>query len=181
MGTGKKVRFHVTAAPLESYSARSLYEMKFQDAAKVIARMDTMMKAYVSTQAQEYIDCLYAHANRFGNEDYEACDQPTIAQFRGIMGKIKHWETIMYWLLEVDVMMEAEELAKLAMEAENEIMDAMVGNRPGITTKQLKRAENVISKSKACVPRTQEIINQAAALTAMFYHDQWKEMTKDGH
>lgn len=168
MGTGKKVRFHIVAAPLESYTARALYEMKFQDAAKVIARMDTFQKAYISTQAQDVIDCLYEYANRFGNDDYEACDQPSISQFRGIMGKIKHWETIMYWLLEVDVMMEADELAKLAVEAENEIMAALEQSRH-VTEKEWDRTDKLIAKAKACAPRTQEIMNQAAELTAMFF------------
>jgi len=171
MGTGKatgsKAKFHVTAAPLESYTARSLYDMKFQDAAKVITRMDTMMKAYMSTEAQGHLDCLYEYANRFGNDDYEACDQPSISQFRGIMGKIKHWETIMYWLLEIDVLFESVDLQRMAEEAERDI-EASKNGTVLMNAGAVKKAEKAILKASVHVPRTQEIIDQAAMLTAMF-------------
>jgi len=168
--TGSKSKFKITAAPLDSYTAKSLYEMKFPVAAKVIAQMDTMQKAFISCQAQEHIDCLYEQANRFGNEDYEASEQPTMSQFRGIMGKIKHWEIIIYWLLEIDIMMEAQNLAELAVQAEAEIIAAMTGDgQIWMAQNELKKREKLIEQSKACTPHTTEIMNRAADLTAMFF------------
>lgn len=166
-----KTKFKFKAAPIESYTAKSLYEMKFQDAAKVIAKMDTMQKAYVASQAQEYLDCLYANANRFGNPDYPIEEQPSIAQFRGIMGKIKHWETIMFWLLEIDIMMQADDLALLAYEAEQEIekLKQYEAYAPEKVAKEVAKREKVINKAMNTQAHTIEIMNQAAQLTAMFF------------
>ena len=147
----KKTKFKITAAPIESFTARDIYAMKFPDAAKTIARMDTMRKAYISSEAQSVIDSLYEFANRFGNEDYEACDQPSIAQFRATLGKIKHWEIIMFWLYEIDILMSDHELAKLAAQAEQDLKDAEEPQR--------------LSKQRS---HSADIMNQAAMLTAMF-------------
>ena len=168
MGT-KKTKFKITAAPIESYTARSLYEMKFHDAARVITRMDSMRKAVISSDVQQYLNSLYENANRFGNENFPLDEQPSMAQFRGIIGKIKHWETIMYWLYEIDILMEAKDLAELALEAEYEIEEAKAGRRC-ISPKELrKQTEHVEKAIKAPVPHTLEIMNQAAALAAAFW------------
>lgn len=165
---GPKTKFNVKAAPIETYDAPALYALKFQDAAKVITRMDTMQKALVSSQAQEYIDSLYSHANRFGNVDYPLDEQPSAAQFRGIMGKIKHWETIMYWLLEIDVMMEAAELERLAEEAEREL-DEYLHDIRMISAKGVKQRSDIIKKAENTKANTDEIMSLAAELAGKYF------------
>lgn len=174
---GPKTKFKFKAAPIENYDARALYAMKFQDTAHVITRMDTMQKALISSEVQVHLDCLYEQANRFGNPDFGLDEQPSAAQFRGIMGKIKHWETILYWLFEIDVMMEAEDLQRLAVEAEKEIehyqyaldMKGVNEQYKALSHKMIAKNTKIIDKANNTIPRTQEIIDMAASLATKYF------------
>jgi hypothetical protein len=77
-----------------------------------------MRKAEMAAEIQPILDQLYATADRYGNPDYPLEDQIGPELFMNIMTKIKRWETIIYWLFEIDIMMGETELDKQVKAAE---------------------------------------------------------------
>lgn len=98
-----------------------IFSMQFKDCAQYIAKMDTLKKADIAAQIQPVLDSLYAQTDRYGNPDYPLEDQIGPDIFIYIMGKIKRWETILYWLYEIDIMMEETKLDQLIREAESRL------------------------------------------------------------
>jgi hypothetical protein len=165
--TKSKNGVSVKAAPLSSYDANRLYRMRFQDTAFIIAKMDTMQKANVAAQIQPVLDSLYATANKWGNEEVEPEDQPTAAQYMGIMGKIKHWETILYWLYEIDIMLENADLKTLALQAELDLEHYKLGIK-GMTESARDKAQATIQKAQDRVAHTSEILDLTLNLTRKY-------------
>ncbi|MEG1636099.1 MAG: hypothetical protein RR324_01170 [Cellulosilyticaceae bacterium] len=99
----------------------ALFSKPFKDCAKYIASMDTMKKADMAAQIQPVLDHLYFEVNKYGNKNYDRDEQISPDAYIYIMGKIKRWETIIYWLYEIDIMMEETNLDKLIHEAENRL------------------------------------------------------------
>jgi len=115
----KQKPFKIKAAPIESFDAHALYKLKFSDAAQKIREMDTHQKAAIVFEINLITKSLYNIANRYGNDQYKRDEQITSKQFEEIIRKIKHWETLLYWLFEIDVLMEKhtpDHLAELANE-----------------------------------------------------------------
>lgn len=109
-----------------------LFAMGFKDCAQYISKMDTMKKADVAAQIQPVLESLYAQTDRYGNPDYPLEDQIGPDIFIYVMGKIKRWETILYWLYEIDILMNESELDRMIQAAErkleaNDYEDFLVG------------------------------------------------------
>lgn len=98
-----------------------LFHMQFKDCAITISKMDSMKKAVIASKIQPKLDCLYATTERYGNPDYPKDEQIGPAEFTYIMGMIKRWETIIYWLYEIDILMEETKLDELIREAEQRL------------------------------------------------------------
>lgn len=98
-----------------------LFNMSFKDCAMYISKMDTIMKAEIAAQIKTILDSLYLQTDRYGNPDYSKDEQIGPDIFVFIMSKIKHWETILYWLFEIDILMEETKIDQLIREAEERL------------------------------------------------------------
>jgi hypothetical protein len=88
----------------------------------------------------------------------------------GIMGKIKHWETILYWLYEIDIMLENADLKTLALQAELDLEAYNAGLKP-MTDKALDKAQAAVQHAKDRVAHTSEILDLALNLTKKYNHN----------
>jgi len=98
-----------------------LFNKSFKDCAEFISQMDTLKKAEVAANIQPILLSLYDMVDKYGNPDYPRDEQIGPDVFIFIMSKIKRWETILYWLYEIDIMMEETSLDTLIHEAEERI------------------------------------------------------------
>lgn len=101
-----------------STKSETVYNMSFKNCIEYIRKMDTMTKAEVSAEINVTLKELYLQADRYGNEDLEACDRIDTAMFVHIMGVIKKWETLLYWLFEIDILMGEDEISRKLQAAE---------------------------------------------------------------
>lgn len=154
--------------PIEWYDAEKLYKMKFQHTARIISKMDTMQKAKIAAEIQPTLDSLYEMANRYGNPDYEADERIGPAQFQSVMGKIKHWETLLYWLYEIDIMIEEAEIEKLVREAKEELAKVKHSKTP-LKAKMEENYEMQLQRKREVQAHTDEIMELASSLTAKYF------------
>ena len=123
-----------------------LFQLPFKECAIYIGNMDTMKKAEVAAEIQPILDSLYATADRYGNKDYPIEDQIGPDMFVHIMGRIKRWETIIYWLFEMDILMGETELDKQVRAAEKK-MEEIDWNQHLTKVKILPNVEGIVGKS----------------------------------
>ena len=95
-----------------STKSERIYAMSFQNCIEYIRKMDTMEKAEVAAEINVTLGELYAQVDTYGNDDYPAEDRIDTAMFVHIMGVIKKWETMLYWLYEIDILMGEDEIAR---------------------------------------------------------------------
>lgn len=164
-----QVRYKSNAEIAEQYDAERLYRMKFQDTAYVIAKMDTLKKAEVSSDIQYILTSLYEAANRYGNPNIEKEAQPTAEQFRGIMGKIKHWETLLYWLFEIDIMMTESTIQDLIRVAEQEYAKTLQSDDASLQEKAAMKLEKLEASKEIYTAHTAEIMGIASELTKKYF------------
>lgn len=164
-----------------------LFALPFKECAKKISTMDTMKKADTAAQIQPILDNLYAQVDRYGNPNYSRDEQIGPEMFIHLMSKIKRWETLLYWLYEIDIMMEETELDKLIEEAHKryEAVD-YDDNATRIRYKPIETEDGKIKKQRTVVNvredlttlirereargnHTEEIMNQAKQLANKYF------------
>lgn len=154
---------------ISTVDAETLYKLQYADAANMVRKMDTMQKAKIAAEIQPILDSLYAYVNRFGNPDYPAEDQPSVALFQAGMTKIKHWETILYWLYEIDIMYDEAMLLEAIQEAEAEVAVSKVMDSDSAAISHLdtlkKKKEVQIGEGA----HTDEIMSFAAQLCGKYF------------
>lgn len=154
---------------ISTVTAETLYKLQYADAANMVRKMDTMQKAEIAAEIHPILDSLYAYVNRFGNPDYPAEDQPSVALFQAGMSKIKHWETILYWLYEIDIMYDEAMLLEAIQEAEAEVAVSKVMDTDSAAISRLdtlkKKKEVQIGEGA----HTDEIMSFAAQLCGKYF------------
>ena len=95
-----------------------LFAMTFKDCAFHISKMDTFKKAEMASKVQIILDSLYQQASKYGDSNLPREEQIGPDIFQYVMQRIKHWEQIMYWLYEIDILMEETKLDASIREAE---------------------------------------------------------------
>lgn len=158
----------IKAMPVEKYTAEMLYKMRFQDTAFVIAKMDTMKKAEIAGEIQPILESLYMKVNAYGNDDVPYEDQPSAAQFMACMTKIKHWETILYWLYEIDIMMGETKVQRLAEKAA-QLLAAYERGEISIDEMKRHKLKEMWQEGAMKQCHTDEIVQQAASLARKYY------------
>lgn len=103
--------------------AERLYNMTFKGSIEAIKGMDTIKKAQIAGEIQPILEELYAQANTYGNTDIEPAERINAETFMAVMGKIKKWETLLYWLFEIDILLCETTLDKLISEAEERLRE----------------------------------------------------------
>lgn len=154
---------------ISTVNAETLYKLQYADAANLVRRMDTMQKAVIAAEVQPILDSLYVYVNRFGNPDYPAEDQPSVALFQAGMSKIKHWETILYWLYEIDIMYDEAMLEEAIREAEKEAAASVFVESDSAAISHLdtlKKKKEVMIGDGA---HTDEIMSFAAQLCGKYF------------
>ena len=166
-----------------------LFTLSFKECAKKISQMDTIEKAEIAAQVQPKLDALYLQADKYGNPDYPREEQIGPEIFMHIMSQIKRWETIIYWLYEIDILMGETELDRLIQEAEhrldNELAQQQIAAGKEVTRfKFIADSDGVKHRTKINVQEelkelqtqkinrgihTDEIMSQAAALTKKYF------------
>ena len=150
-------------------NAETLYSLQYADAAKLVHRMDTMQKARIAAEIQPILDSLYAYVNRFGNPDYPADDQPSVALFQAGMSKIKHWETILYWLYEIDIMYDEAMLVEAIEAAEKEVAATSTDEPDTAVISRLVTLKKEKEVKIGDGAHTDEIMNFAAQLCRKYF------------
>jgi hypothetical protein len=80
--------------------------------------MDTIKKAEVAAEIKPILEGIYLQVDTYGNSNFERDEQIGPDLFIMLMGKIKRWETILYWLYEIDILMGETELDRMIADAE---------------------------------------------------------------
>ena len=105
--------------PLENETeARRLYRLGFKDCANTISLKDTEEKAQIASEIQTILDSLYTYVQKYGTEGCFAKDKMEPATFAFVLKKIERWETVLYWIYEVDMLMGETEIDRLIRKAE---------------------------------------------------------------
>lgn len=159
----------VTGVPFDvnTVNAEMLYKLQYGDAADMIRKMDTMKKAEVVAEIQPILDSLYAYVHRYGNPDYPAEDQPSVALFQAGMTKIKHWETLLYWLYEIDVLYDESVLADSIREAQEEVACSYKPDSASISRLDTLNKKQAITMGKGA--QTEEIMSFASQLCNKYF------------
>jgi hypothetical protein len=156
-----------------------LFHMQFKDCAAAIGKMDTIKKAEVAAQIQPILDSLYAQADRYGNPDYPKDEQISPDIFIYIMGKIKRWETILYWLYEIDIMMEETKLDEMIREAERRLEEHDYNDFDRIRYKEVINEEGKVVKQRTVVKASEDLAALYAERNARGNHtDEIIDMAK---
>ena len=116
----------------------TLFHQSFTECAKSITSMDTLKKADIAAQIEPILTNLYETANKFGNPNFSRDEQISPDVFNLVMGKIKRWETILYWLYEIDILMQETDLDQI-IAAEEKRLAEHDGFGPCVTPRQIMR------------------------------------------
>lgn len=146
-----------------------IFAMPFKDCALYISKMDTMKKADIAAQIQPILTGLYLQADRYGNPNYGRDEQIGPDIFNHIMGRIKRWETVLYWLYEIDILMEETELDEQVRAAEKK-MEALEWDQEAIHKRVVPNVEGLVSPKSGKV--TKNITIQVT------YSDEYTELVK---
>lgn len=156
-----------SAFDVNGVDAEMLYKMQYADAATVVRKMDTMKKAEVVSEIQPILDSLYAYVHRYGNPDYPAEDQPSVAAFQAGMTKIKHWETLLYWLYEIDIMYDEAMLAEAIEEASQEVACTTRPDSAAVSRLDTLNKKKEVTMGEGA--HTDEIMSFAAQLCGKYF------------
>lgn len=135
-----------------------IFNMQFKDCAMYIGKMDTMRKAQVAAEIRPIIDSLYMQADRYGNSDYPLEDQIGPDMFIHIMSKIKRWETVLYWLYEIDILMGETELDRMVATAEKKL-EAIDWDLDAVKTVVVPNTEGIVGKSGKVTKTVKRTVN----------------------
>jgi len=163
-----------------------LYALSFKNCALTISKMDTFKKAETASKVQTILDNLYQQASRYGDSDLPREEQIGPDIFQYIMQRIKHWEQIMYWLYEIDILMEETNLDASIREAEKRwsesgcdieaerirvkevVDDSGVKQKKRVKVNVKDDLQELLSAKSDRGQHTQEIMDLAKELTAKF-------------
>lgn len=150
---------------IANVTAEDLYKLPFDEAQEKVHMMDTAQKALVLKDVQAHLDELYAYVNRFGNENYPGVDRPSQAGFLSGMQRIKHWEAIVQWLLEYDIVYKEAILLDQMDETLPEF-ESMYEQQAGKVDEAMKQSETI--NNLASFYGT-ALVNESAALMNKFF------------
>lgn len=83
---------------IRNISLEELVRAPFMEAKNAIDQMTLAKRISILEDLQKYRDFLYEDADRYGKEGLSKDDQLNAAEFRSLVGKIKHLEIIQNWL-----------------------------------------------------------------------------------
>ena len=165
-----------------STEAERLYNMTFKGSIEMIKRMDTIKKAQITGEIQPILEELYAQADTYGNDDIEPSERINTELFMVIMGKIKKWETLLYWLFEMDILMCETSLDKLIAEAEERlrehddkdfkrirIKECEDGKKHRVEVSAYEDLSTLYAEKQANQSHMNEIVNMANELTNKYF------------
>ncbi len=105
---------------LKTMNAEQLFEMSFSQAASVITQLTTQQKVIISSEINSRLDFLYNFVQRYGEKGVSRDEEVREVHFIGAVGRIKRWETLLYWLFEMDLQVNASIIAQMIADAEAE-------------------------------------------------------------
>lgn len=154
--------------------------MSFKFCIETIHKMDTYKKADMAAQIQPILDGLYIQTDRYGNKNFDREDQIGPDIFIYIMGKIKRYENVLYWLYEIDILMGETDIDKLIEEAEERIAATGCETRIRIKKDEKGKGHRVVVRAdedlatlkadKAAMSCNMEtILDQAKVLAAKYF------------
>lgn len=157
-----------------------LLGMSFKGSIEMIHKMDTFKKADMAAQIRPMIDELYLQCDRYGNSELPRDEQINVEMFMYLMGKIKRYETILYWLYEIDILIGDTELDRMIKEAEDRIANSddelryrlrmgEDGKRHRVVVNVEEDLKDLYKQKEEQAPKTNEILDMAAALTAKYF------------
>lgn len=170
--------------------SEKLYGKSFVDCAREISTLDTFKKAELAAEVQEKLSTLYENANTYDNKDYAMEDRVNASEYMNIMSRIKRWELILYWLFEIDILMQETPLDQIIKDAEHKLEEVnynphavrvrikpVVDMETGITRRQKVEVnikdeyESLLAERDARGYHTDEIIAQAKLLAQKYIHE----------
>lgn len=153
------------------FTAEELYKLQFKECADVIKRMDMYTKARISAEINKTLEYQYEAVSVYGQPGIPLAEQMSPKTFELFMSKIKHYETILYWLYEIDIMMNESELDDLIKEAE-ELQAKVSAASTELQIKEVESAKRKVTKKQKDIYKTSsdamDIMAMAANLTAKY-------------
>lgn len=92
----------ITSAYVQGLSLEDLLKLPFDVAHKYINQFTMDKRIKILSNLSTYRDHLYNQTGRYGGEGLSAAEQISAADFRMLLGKIKHLEILQNWLYGIE-------------------------------------------------------------------------------
>lgn len=158
-----------------------LYHSGFEQCIREIHKMDTIKKSEIAARIEQILLYLNEEANRYGTdgkmarvydeslEDYRFVRVGAMSskEFENILNKIKRYETLLYWLYEIDIAYDQSMLEDKIREAREEI-GKMGEDETSEMARQERRMAKLEAERSSLNSNSEEIIDMAKMLTMKY-------------